>query len=78
MDAFDVICKFAKEHGMSYGYVAALLQAGSLTYEQLGLSQPKELPQRSEIYKQTMERLEKYAAVEELQKATKAMLNNER
>lgn len=40
MTDLDVITKWGKEHGLSYGKVSEMLRTGELTYEELGLKPP--------------------------------------
>lgn len=41
MTDLDVITKWGKERGLSYGKVSEMLRTGELTYEELGLEKPE-------------------------------------
>lgn len=56
MTDLDVITKWGKERGLSYGKVSLMLQTDELTYEELGLKKPE--PNVNNIAAKLLEQLE--------------------
>lgn len=61
MSNLAAIAKYAKEHGTTYGKVVAALQAGKLTYEEMGIKpMTAEESSRSKTHTEILRRIERY------------------